>query len=125
MSLPAELIEPFVSREDANGLVNAVLNNGLAGLRGLFSDVSGVNRGFTAFSQSSILYRSSGTGLNSRTFAHGSFDVSPAVLLDLRLRCLSDTESGFNSSMRVGSELPALRCCNDRISHELKADSGC
>lgn len=61
---------------------------------------------------------------NKSIFPHGSFDVSPAVLLDLRLRCLSEGESGFISSMSVGREGLCFRCCTARISHDLKADTG-
>jgi hypothetical protein len=95
------------------------------GVRGLSSGVSGVNFAFIMTCQSYILCLSSATVRNRRTFAHGSLDVSPAVRLDLRLRCFSDMESGFISSIRVGRELPCFRCCSVRISQVLKAEIGC
>lgn len=108
-----------------NGLVKEV-KGGLRGLRGLSSGGSlGVMNGFTVMCQSYILYLSSGTVRKRRIPPQGSFGVSPPVLLDRRFRDFSEGVSGFISSIRVGSEGLCFRCCTARISHDLKADTGC
>ena len=94
------------------GLVKA--NAGLRGLKGPSSSSSigpAVNKGCTWICQSYILYLSSGTLRNISMLGNGSLvPERPPVLLDLRLRCLSERESGFISNSKVGSAGLCFRC---------------
>jgi hypothetical protein len=67
---------------------------------------------------------SSGASRKRRVFPQGSLDPRAPVLLDRRFRCRSIGESGLNSSMSVGREMPCFRCWSCRVCDSSKTERG-